>query len=61
MEYGTWFADFEGVIKRPMIDEDGNHAGYQLLDGEYPEEWRKPLWDRYPGKMHKVEREFTAT
>lgn len=34
---GPWFASDEGVIvfKRQLFDEDGNHAGYELLDGDY--------------------------
>lgn len=37
MNKGPWFWNFEGcwVIKREVFDEHGEHAGYELLDGDY--------------------------
>ena len=34
---GPWFWNFEGVwiLKRETFDDDGNHSGYELLDGDY--------------------------
>jgi hypothetical protein len=34
---GPWLWSHEGVwiLKRELRDADGNHAGYELLDGDY--------------------------
>lgn len=34
---GPWLRDCEGTIKRQLTDADGNHAGYELLIGDYRE------------------------
>jgi len=36
MTYGPWFVSFDG-IRRQILDEEGHHAGFQLLDGEQDE------------------------
>lgn len=36
---GPWIVGGDNVIKRQIFDDDGNDAGYELLDGEYPGAW----------------------
>lgn len=51
---GAWFADQEGIIKRGIFNEDDEIARYELLDGDYPDDWRRQGWKDDVQTIHET-------